>query len=282
MLSRELLKNIKLIVFDLDGTLLDDQGNIGSETVDLVERLKNKGVTFSFASGRLHCAVTGFAARLNLKAPLISTDGSLIKSYPEGQTVYESYVPEKYVKRAIRYADELLLKIALCHDDAIYYHEFNSAVPNILDKYGAEFREVQSLNGLEKRALEVVIAGEQSDSLKYLAGRFSFPYAFGLNTSYYKSHFHKGIYYLEIRKSGSSKGLGLKRLIRYLRTNIRETAVIGDWYNDRSMFETDAVKIAVANAVPEIRRMAQYVTKRTNNEDGTAEFLEMVLRSKEG
>ncbi|MEE9429929.1 MAG: HAD hydrolase family protein, partial [Melioribacteraceae bacterium] len=77
-----------------------------------------------------------------------------------------------------------------------------------------------------------------------------------------------------------SKGSGLVQLTKHLKIKIKDTAVLGDWYNDRSMFETKALKIAVANAVEKIKNMADYVTERTNNEDGTAEFLSMLLKAK--
>jgi len=56
--------------------------------------------------------------------------------------------------------------------------------------------------------------------------------------------------------------------------------VIGDWYNDITMFQTKAIKVAVANAIPELINAADIVTTRSNREDGTAEFFEMVLKSK--
>jgi Cof subfamily protein (haloacid dehalogenase superfamily) len=280
MLSNESLNKLKLIVFDLDGTLLNDEGNIGQETQKLVKELRKYDVNFSFASGRLHSAVTEYASILDLHLPLVTLDGALIQSNSGSKIVFESFVPERYVKKAIKLADKYLLKIALCSVEAIYYSEFNAGIPYILDKFGAEFKEVPSYDGLTKRVLEVVVAGEQNDSIKYVKDKMSFPYSFGINASFFKSHYHEGIYYSEIRKGGVSKGAGLERLIKYLKIKIDNTAVIGDWYNDRSLFETGALKIAVANAVMEIQRMANYVTKRTNNEDGVAEFLEMVLKAK--
>lgn len=281
MINKDNLSQLKLIVFDLDGTLLNDQGMIGSETQKLVKELKNFDVRFTMASGRLQCAITEYASLLELKTPIISLDGALIKSnFNGGDTVFESFVPERYVRKAVKLADKLFLKIALCHDEAIFFTEYNSSIPNILDKFGAEFREVESYDGLSKRVLEVVVAGDQNDAVKFLKNKMSFPHSFGINASYFKSHYHDGIYYSEIRKSGVSKGSGLERLLKHLKIKISEAAVLGDWYNDRSLFETGALKIAMANAVPEIKRMAQYVTKRTNNEDGVAEFLEMVLRAK--
>ncbi len=57
---------------------------------------------------------------------------------------------------------------------------------------------------------------------------------------------------------------------------------MGDWYNDRSLFRTKALKIAVANAVDEIKLLSDHITKNTNNEDATAEFMEMVIEAKKG
>ena len=90
----------------------------------------------------------------------------------------------------------------------------------------------------------------------------------------------RGFYYLDIRRTGSSKGKGLKRLLKYLRIKPRQSVVMGDWYNDISMFESDAIKVAVANSIPELIRKADHITQGSNNNEGPAEFLEMILRAK--
>jgi len=280
MLSKSQLKNIKLVLFDLDGTLLNDRGEIGQESISFVNQLQQLGVYFSFASGRLHSALTEYATELNIKVPIISLDGSYLKSYPEGKVLFQSVIPKKKVKQAIEFADQFLLKIALCHADAVYYTEHNSVIPNIIDKFGAKFAEVHSYEEYLDDTLEIVFASDMKDNLKFVQSRLKFPYSFGLVSNYYKSHLRESIYYLDIRKSGSTKATGLKNLLKYLGLHIHDAAVLGDWYNDATLFETEALKIAVANAVPEIKFKADYELKRTNNEDGTAEFLEMVLQAK--
>jgi hydroxymethylpyrimidine pyrophosphatase-like HAD family hydrolase len=90
------------------------------------------------------------------------------------------------------------------------------------------------------------------------------------------------VYYLEIRKAGSNKGKGLKRLLKHMKIKPQQAVVMGDWYNDISMFELKTIKVAVANSIPEIIRMADYVTKKTNREDGVASFLKMLLKAKKG
>ncbi len=279
MLSRDKLQKIRLIVIDVDGTLITSKGKIGKETKSLIKELKNKGIRFSLASGRLHSAVKSFAEELELEAPLITLDGTLIKNHPGDETIFKSTIKKRHVLRAINLADKLWLNIALCHDDAIYYTERNSLIPQLLEKFGAKYEEVIDYSEYLNGTLELVITGDYKNNVKYMLDKMSFPYVFGLNTSYYKSQTHKGIYYLEIRSKGTSKGDGLFRLLKYLNLKPCEAAVIGDWYNDKSLFHPKVLKIAMANAVSELKRKADFITKRDNNEDGVGEFLELVVKA---
>ena len=278
----DVLKNIKIVVFDLDGTLLADNGTIGEETKALIKKLKDFDVRFTFATGRLHSAITYMAEDLNLKVPLVSLDGSLIKSYPEGKTLFESFVKIRHVKKAVNYVKQYTLNVALCHADAIYYTEENYIITQLMEKFGAKYEQVENYEDYYDKTLEISIAGDNKNFMKYIWERMSFPYSLGLRSSYFKSHRHDNIYYVEIRKKNASKGSGTLRLLKYLKIRPHEAAVVGDWYNDISLFKTKAFKVALANAVPEIKRMADLITERSNNEDGTAEFLEKVLKAKRG
>ena len=278
----DVLKKLKIVVFDLDGTLLADNGTIGEDTRTLIKKLKEYDVRFTFATGRLHSAITYMAEDLELKVPLVSLDGSLIKSYPEGKTLFESFVKKRHVKKTLDYVKQYTLNIALCHADAIYYTEENYIITQLMEKFGARYEQVDSYEDYFDKTLEISIAGDNKNFMKYIWERMSFPYSFGLKSSYFKSHRHDNIYYVEIRKKNASKGSGMLRLLKYLKLNPNEAAVVGDWYNDISLFKTKAFKVALANAVPEIKRMADLITERSNNEDGTAEFLERLLKAKRG
>lgn len=280
MLDEKRLKNLKLIVFDLDGTLLNDFGEIGAESKKLIAELKKLGVRFSFASGRLHSALTDYANELELTTPLISLDGALLKSVNSNEIYFQSFVPIKHVRKAVALSERYMLKIALCHADAIYYTEHNDVIPDLIDKFGAKFEEIKNYSNYIDKTLEVVFIGDYKTNIKMTEKYLSFPYSFGLTTTYSKSHFNEGIYFLEVRKNGSTKGTGLKKLTKHLRINIYDTAVMGDWYNDKALFETNALRIATGNAVPELRFVADHVLSKTNNEDCAAEFLEQVLKAK--
>ncbi len=282
MIDIERLKRLKFIVFDLDGTLLNYQNEVGRESINLALKLEKLGMRFTFATGRLYSAVVEHARVMNIRTPLITLDGSYIKNQKTDKIFFESCIPVKYTKKAIKLADEYLVQIALCHADAIYVTEYNTIIPQLLNKFGALYKEVKNYDKDIEDTLEIVLTSDYKDSIKKIEKEMSFPHSFGLRKNFYKTKESGKNYFLEIRKKGASKGTGLKRLKKYLGVNTNETAAIGDWYNDRELFDEAGVKVAVANAVPEIARMADIVTKRNNDEDGAAEFLEMVLKAKGG
>jgi hypothetical protein len=274
------LKEIRLIVSDIDGTLLNDNGELGIESKKLLKELMKEKVVVSLATGRLHSAVINIANDLSLNGYVISLDGAMIKNYVQDKILYESFLRIGQVKKAIAISENLLINIALCHSSSIYYTEYNSVIPSLLSKYGAFYTQVDSYDDYLSGTLEIVCSSDMKDSIKQMEEKFNFPYSIGCNTSYFRSKKNENIYYLEIRKAGSSKGKALMRLLKHLSIKPSQAAVIGDWYNDITMFQTNAVKVAVANAIPELINTADYVTTKSNRDDGTAEFFEMVLKSK--
>jgi len=280
MFDLEKLKKIELVVFDVDGTLVNDEGEIGDRTRQLIISLKKCGVLFSFASGRLHSALLPLAEDLKIYSPLISLDGSAIKSVSSKYFVYRSFLKQSQVKRAIEFSEKYLLNIALCHTEAIYYTEQNSVIPKLMDKFGAVYEEVNSYDDLMTKTLEIVFAGDNRRAVEFVRDKLSFPLTFGTSVSFFRSQTHEGIYYLEVRRSGSSKGKAMQRLIKFLKIKESRTAVLGDWYNDLSLFKSKGLKIALSNAIPELKKDADYVLTKSNNEEGVSEFLEALLKAK--
>lgn len=280
MLNLDKLKNIELVLFDVDGTLVNDYGELGERTKKIIMNLKKFGVNFSFASGRLHSALIPLAEELKLYSPLISLDGTVIKSIAEKDFVYRSYLKENHVKKAIELSERYMVNIALCHNDVIYYTEQNSVIPKLMDKFGAPYQEVESYDNLTDKTLELVFASDNRPAVAYIRDKFIFPFSLGISISFFRSQTHDNIYYLEIRRSGSSKGKAMKRLLKHLKIQEEKTAVLGDWYNDISMFESKALKIAPANAISELKRKADIVLKKSNNEEAAAVFLEKLLKVK--
>jgi Cof subfamily protein (haloacid dehalogenase superfamily) len=274
------LKNLKLIVSDIDGTLLDDNGELGMESKKLIRELMKEDVIISLATGRLHSAVREVADELSLNGYVISLDGALIKNFVSDETIFESFLKKRYVKKALQLSEQLLVNIVLCHGASIYYTENNSIIPSLLSKYGAFYTKVSSYDDYIKNTLEIVCSSDVKSSIKQMEDKFNFPNTIGCNTSYFRSKKNENIFYLEIRKAGCSKGKAFRRLLRHSSLKQEQAAVIGDWYNDITMFDTKGIKVAVANAIPELLNAADIITTKPNKDDGIAEFFEMVLKAK--
>ena len=71
MTDKEKLQNVKIIVSDLDGTLLANDGSISERSKKLIRELHKYDVLFSFSTGRLHSAVTDIAKELEINNPII-------------------------------------------------------------------------------------------------------------------------------------------------------------------------------------------------------------------
>ena len=83
--------------------------------------------------------------------------------------------------------------------------------------------------------------------------------------------------YLELNPYGVDKGLGLRDLCEHLQIDLSETIAIGDNFNDVGMLREAGLSAAVANAVPEIKEMCDYVCTADHNEGAVAEVIERFI-----
>lgn len=272
------LKNIKLIVSDVDGTLTNNNNEVGEETRELVKKLKEKGILFTFATQRIHSSIVNFAKELEIEIPIISVNGALIKDM-KGNVVSASLIKPKYVKKAIDLSEKYFVRIALCYGDEIVYTESNSVLRDFMYRLGTDYRQVESYNDYLDNVLEIIMLGNEKQIIKHIQNKMNFPAKIFHTAKYFRSSTKYGVYHLEIRKSGTSKKTGMQKLVKHLGIKKRQVAALGDWFNDRDLFEYGGFNVAVQNAVAELKLKADYVTSRTNDEDGVAEFLKLVYDS---
>jgi Cof subfamily protein (haloacid dehalogenase superfamily) len=272
------LKRIKVVVSDVDGTLTNNDNELGEVTIDLVKKLNSKGILTTFATQRIHSSIVDFARKLEIKIPLITINGALIQDV-EGKALFKAVINPKYVTKALNFCDEFFVRIALVYNDEIIYTESNSVLKDFMYRLGTNYRLVDSYKDYVNDVLEIIMMGNEKTVIKHIQKKMNFPLKFFVNAKYYRSSTRLGIYNLEIRKTGTSKLTAIKKLTRYLKCRKHEVAVIGDWYNDRELFEYGGLNVALQNAVAELKNNAHYITEKTNNEDGVGEFLKLLYDS---
>lgn len=272
---RSRLKRIKVVVSDVDGTLTTNDNQVGELTQDLVKKLKSKNILTTFATQRIHSSIVDFARELEIEIPMITINGALIQDL-KGNALFKAVINPKYVEKALNFCDEFFVRIALVYNDEIVYTESNSVLKDFMYRIGTNYRLVDSYKNYVNDVLEIIMLGNEKSVIKHIQKKMNFPYKFFVNAKYYRSSTRLGIYNLEIRKSGTSKLTGIKKLAKHLKCRKHEIAVIGDWYNDRELFEYGGLNVALQNAVAELKNNAHYITERTNNEDGVGEFLQLL------
>ncbi len=273
------LKNIKLVACDIDGTLLSSDNQIGQGTIQLVRELKNYGLKFSLITGRVHSASVKYAKMLGVDDPIVSLNGALIK-FPEGETIKAFYLPEKKVLKALELAERYFVNILFYSEDKVIYTAENTIFPSYIGNLEAETMEVDSYYDYTDKVLRVVLSSDRNYMLHKIAHKLEPPFFSNISTSIYPSLKYDRLIYLEVKRRGISKATGLKYVSKYYGLKSKEIAGIGDFYNDLEFLKKVGVAVAMKNAVAEVRFNADYVTTKTNDEDGVSEFLEILLEAK--
>lgn len=276
---KDRFSRIKLIVSDIDGTLVSNNNSISELTKQIIKKLQEKKIYFSLASQRVHSSIIPIAKELEIKIPFISLNGALIQDTEDKVVLNKSIIDRKYVEKAVRLAEKNYVKIALCYNDRIVYTENNSVIKDFMSRLGTTYTLVDSYDNYLDNVLEIIMSGNDRKVMREIHKKMHLPFGIYLKVKYHRSQSYEGVYNIEVLRKGVNKKSGLKILSRYLGIKKKEVMVFGDWYNDRDLFEFGGTNIALANAVDELKDIADYVTDKTNDEDGVGHFLQMYYDS---
>lgn len=270
------LKNIKLIVIDIDGTLVDINGKVGEKTHELSQELKKLGIYCTLSSARSFHYSSHIADELKVDIPFITLDGALIID-KNRKIVYQGIMKDQLVQKCIKLAEDNYGKITMCDFESQFVTPSHSVIKEYT-RLNAPINEVSDYSSLQG-ILEILIYCEDKSSLRYIRDKLKFPKTLGTSLNVTKSPSNE-YYLLTVKRKGSDKLKSIKRLVKHLSLRRDNVAVIGDWHNDIPLFDYGAFNIAVKNAIPELKRKADYVTNSTNDEDAVGEVLEMIYNYK--
>jgi len=266
------LKDIKLIVIDIDGTLVDMHGQVGEKTLALSKELKKIGIYCTLSSARSFHYSSHIAEELDVTIPFVTLDGALIKDL-KGNVIFKGTLKRKLIDKIIKLSENNYGKVTMCDEHNLFVTPRNAVVKEYT-KLSAPVKEVEDFSGVDN-ILEILVYCEDKASLRAIRDNIKFPHTIGITMNVTKSPTHE-YYLLTLKKKESDKLASVKRLVKYLGMKRHNVAVIGDWHNDMPLFDYGAYNIAVQNAIPELKRKADYVTISTNNEDAVGEVLELV------
>lgn len=256
---------IKLIVTDLDGTLLNDNHEVPERFWGIADRLFDKGIKFGIATGRPHFSITAKFETIVDQVYAISDNGSRIV-HDKTDLLSKSLPPheiEALVKtgRTVENAWPIL-----CGREQWYLENTDDALMKATLAYHSNFKIVDDLTKVEEAILKVTVydlAGSEQNSYpayKHFENRLKL--AVG------------GAKWLDIMRADVNKGEAVQILQSLHNISPDETLVFGDFMNDYEMMKTAKYSYAMKNANPRLIEVANYVTAKDNNEAGILDVIE--------
>jgi Cof subfamily protein (haloacid dehalogenase superfamily) len=264
---------LKLIATDMDGTLLNEKKELPEKTFEMIERLHEKGITFAVASGRQYLSLQRLCDEMKDDIVIIAENGGIILD--RGKVIFADVMKPENIIEIVEAVSKIPgLKMTICGLKSAYMFEDNiiSELPMALvDSYFPIRTIIKSLDDLpiDEEVVKFAVFDVRSNAskniyekLKHLEHKYQFAVS--------------GAEWTDIMNVGINKGVAIQKLQEKLGATREETMVFGDALNDYEMMQQAYYSYAVANAMPEIKAIANFKTL-SNEEQGVLKILEELV-----
>ncbi|MFT6065961.1 MAG: Cof subfamily protein (haloacid dehalogenase superfamily) [Polaribacter sp.] len=262
---------VKLVVSDMDGTLLNSKGEVSNRFFELFKELQKRNITFCAASGRQHNSIVSKLDAIKDEIYVIAENGGIAK---KGDNILLSNFlkPEK-VLNLIPVLRELKgTNIVLCCNDAAFIESKDARFIELFQEYYHSYQVVDDLMEMAKTTPVFKIAVYHFESSE----NFIYPFVKHLNEQVLLKV--SGINWLDISDDKANKGDALRQVQQLLNVSKAETMVFGDYHNDIEMIQEADFSFAMKNAHKDITALANYATE-SNDNFGVETILEKLVAS---
>jgi len=286
---------IKLIASDMDGTLLNNYHDIDKETVEAIKKAEEAGITFAISTGREYDSVKDILEKHNIKAQCILSNGAEYRD-EEGNILEVININQERARKIIDILNEYKLSARIFTNKGVFTTSTREeALQEVI------FRTLSFNKGMtEEEAREISEKSAFFTCLKYIDDINKF-FEEGIEVRKFVA-FHKDIDFInkvkkkiaeevkslnitssfadniEITDEKAQKGIILEKVATKMGLKRKEVMILGDSFNDYSMFEIFEETVAMKNAIPEVIEIAKYVTD-ANDKLGVAKAICHVLNN---
>ncbi|MFA2810405.1 Cof-type HAD-IIB family hydrolase [Bacillus mycoides] len=260
----------KMIVLDLDDTLLRDDHTISPRTKEALMTAQEKGVKVVLASGRPTFGMRNVAKELLLEeygSFILSFNGAKIINCKTNEEIFSSTLSPEIVHNLFEISKTEDVWIHTYIGDDIVTEENNPYTKIEGEITGMPIIEVDDFKTAVKEPVVKVLMNKEAERLVEVEKKLQKQLEGQLSVMRSKPFF------LEFTEHGVTKGTSLNQLIQKLGIKREEVIAMGDSYNDQAMIEFAGLGVAMGNAPDDIKEIANYVTD-TNMNDGVAKVVE--------
>lgn len=261
----------KIIFFDLDGTLLNDDKKVLEENKKAIEIAKQNGIEVVICSGRQKEFVKAYKEEASSGKYIICANGAEIYDCENKDEIFSCELDKNLCFELYNIANE---KDYLIRIDTPYARYINK-------KEYLRFGEIElteDINRLivENKIIQISIVAKEEEINNIDNFMKNKPFA-KIENRFKVKYFNEDLVVINIVNSSVSKGNAISGLCRYLKINIEDSVAFGDDLNDMSMFKTVGTPIAMENAIPVVKEIAKKVIGH-NNRPSIAECIYEMIK----
>lgn len=264
------LSQIKLVVSDMDGTLLNSHHQVSDSFFKLFEQFSQHDILFVAASGRPYYSISNKLESIKDKIAIIAENGGVLSYNNKILPSYEIPNSKLFEIDRILATHEDIAK-TYCSQDCAFIKTTDDVTINVITEYYSQYQIIESISEIVNPIVKIALYHSESSE------RFIFPLvrSFENDLRVLVSANH----WVDISDPRIDKGNSLKKLQEQLNITQDETIVFGDYNNDLGMFEHAKYRVAMANAHPNVKAVSNIETT-SNNEFGVERILTEIIDSK--
>lgn len=264
----------KMLVMDMDDTLLNNENQISEKNRQAIRTAKKKGIATVLCSGRPKSAMIKHIHDLGITDEgdyYISYNGAVITNVLTDEDIEHISLNPEIVEMLIHLGRKHGVDIQLYGEDVLYIEQYTQRSDQYIKSTKVEYKLVDDLlKYLECKTPKVLFNYEHKklleiqESLKVQSkNRFNM--------------FFSKLNYLEFLDPRANKGTAMVKLAKKIGIRPETIIAVGDSYNDLNMIEEAGMGIAVANARDEVKKQADYIASRNNNQHVIEEVVEKYI-----
>ncbi|WP_016990661.1 Cof-type HAD-IIB family hydrolase [Flavobacterium sp. ACAM 123] len=256
----------KMLVVDMDDTLLKDDHTISDENKEMLFKAQEKGVHVILASGRPTPAMVAYAKELKLdNSYMISYNGAVITDLKENKVIFERTLSQEQIYELYEYSLKRKTHIITYIDGKVVSETSSEYIDIELYISGLAHNKVLDFRAAVTSSAVKCVLLEEPSYLREVEKdlKLAMPH---LSVSMSKPFF------LEVAQHGIDKAASIKIVAEKLGIHQSEIIAVGNAGNDLTMIEYAGLGVWVDNVDPELRDKANVIVA-SNNDHGVAEVV---------
>ena len=274
----KIMSDIRLVIADVDGTLVNDHRELSSYTKSVIERLHEQGILFGVASGRDYLQLLEDNECWGFDFPFDVTMGMNGGQVyiAESRKLYEyNKLSEETVKSIVEMMDPLDLNpFVYGPDHTMICRRIDSATEASGERNSMQLHFVKNISEFWEKPIPKIMYRTTESQMPAV-----YQWALDHPSDRYQA-FKTQTTMLEFQDPHINKGTGLQHAVELLGIDLENVVAFGDMSNDNPMLELAGIGVCLKNGAQDTKACADYITDFTNNEDGLAKFVEKSLLKK--